>query len=186
MTYVLDQSYTDLNLQVTGGDALRTTFYNGSGIHTFTKLSQSFIPSSSQHTNRVELRLQNVNGTPSGNVWATIQSDSGGAPSGIVLAISQLRACSTISGDAYYGFDFILPAPTTSGVKYWIVLEGDYTIASAPWIAWICDGNGTYANNKFLSYATSWEDLTGGSITAIDGNFKEYYGSGQNLILFDI
>ena len=186
MAYVLDQSYTSLNLQTTGGDALRTTFYNSSGIHTFTKLAQSFTPSSTQYTNRVELRLQNINGTPSGSIWVTIQADVGGAPSGIPLAISQLRLCSTISGAAYYGFDFINPVQTINGSKYWTVLEANYPIAAAPWIAWICDGNGAYANNKFLSYYTSWEDLTGGSITAIDGLFKEYYGSGQHLILFDI
>lgn len=185
MAFVLDQSYTDLNLAIGGSNVLRTTWFNGSGIHTFTKLAQSFTPSITKHTNRIELRLRNVNGTPSGNIWATIQSDIGGEPSGSVLGISQLKPCTQISGDAYYGFDFILPTLTEEGVKYWTVLEGDYPIALQPWIEWIADGMATYANNKFLSYATSWEDLAnpGG---ANDALFRQYYGSGQNLILFDV
>lgn len=184
MAYVLDQSYTSLNLNTQV--LLRSNADIGVGIPVYTKLAQSFIPSATHNTNRIDLRLIRLNGTPDGNIWISIQANDAGVPSGIPLAISQLKACSLLdNGDDYYGFDIFIPPETVIGQKYWTVLEGDYPIGSVC-VWWKTDGQGTYANNELLAYSTSWQSLVGGSITAPDALFKEYYGANQRLFLQDL
>lgn|SRR3972149_1871919 len=66
-------------------------------------------------------------GSPTGNVWLEIWSDSGGNPGSIITNGQSANVdVSTLSGD-WKDFTFSTFPSLTNGSQYWLVMKGDYT-----------------------------------------------------------
>lgn len=171
MAYTLDQSY---NPTVNGDFNLRFASNNT------VKTGQSFVPSVTAPVNRVELNLKRL-GTPSGNIWVTIEADSAGDASGTPLATSSNVVVDALSTSyATIQFDFSSAVTLTASTTYWIVLQGDYSFSNANNIIQGTNSAGAYAGGLFDTYnGTSWDNRTG-----YDAWFNEYYGtSGGSFLL---
>lgn len=94
-------------------------FGNSSGSNR--KYADTFSPSESGGLTRITTRLQAISGGYGGSVQITIQADSAGAPSGVVLGTATKASVSTSMTE--YDVDFVAPVGLTSGITYWIVYE---------------------------------------------------------------
>jgi hypothetical protein len=165
---ILDQQNTTT---ATGANALR---YSTS----YLKFGQQFIPSVSGNIAEVHLNLYK-SGSPSGNVWAELWSDNGSnLPNAQLGTNSDTVSTASITGSDVgtsqeITFTFTNGPAMTSGTKYWIVFNGDYSINTTNWIAiTFTDGTDRYASGVIAIYAgSSWS--AGAANT--DYNFKEYY-----------
>jgi hypothetical protein len=91
-----------------------------------TKVSQSFIPSSSNPIGMIQL-ASGTNVTPNGNLWISIQSDSSGNASGSSIATSEsILVNGWVSGRLQLSFIFDTTVSLTPGGRYHIVMEGDW------------------------------------------------------------
>ena len=168
MANVLDQS---LNPTTNFGFILRYASNNG------VKLAQGFTPTISAGVGRIDLKLKK-NGTPTGNIWVTIETDNAGVPSGTSLGQSSNVDVSTLGAEAFVTFSFASPtSPLTAESPYWIVLQGDYTASSTD------DAELRSIENAVDQYTrgqvsandgTSWTNQNGGG-NFYDAGFKEYY-----------
>jgi hypothetical protein len=158
----LDQSFTTTD----NANVLR---YSAS----FMQQAQQFTPSVTADIVTVELPLYKQN-APSGNVWVEIWSDGGGDTLGTQIGSdSTTVACSSISDTTYPGtyISFTLSGITlTSGTKYWIVFDGDYTVSTTDWIAHDFNTTGGYTGGIYARYAAGWA-----YDASADWCFKEYY-----------
>lgn len=112
-----------------------------------TKVSQGFTHNAANgFISHVMVRMAQI-GSPIGNVWFTIETDSGGVPSGTVIATSRKKRAERMlagtTGDI--AFDFPRLVPITSGVTYHIVAQADYAISGINHLAWEADNANTYA-----------------------------------------
>jgi hypothetical protein len=164
--YVADQSQTTAN----GGGVIRA------GAADRVKLAQSFQPATAGPCDFVDVRLNRL-GSPVGEVWFTIEADSGSdAPSGTPLATSdRLNAAAFSTTDTFVRFPFRAPATLAAGTKYWLVAQASYTASTSNHIKW--QGNtssSTYANGR----ASAFNGTTWGSTPNPDGQhdmaFKTY------------
>lgn len=163
MPNTLDQQ---LNPTIDGDFALRFGAANG------VKLAQTFTPAVTGPVGRVSLRLKKT-GSPTGNIWVTIESTSSGDPTGSVISQSANVDVSTLTGSyATYNFDFTGGTSITASTVYAIVLQGDYTINGTAYAVWGADNTGSYAGGELLGYnGTDWNQFGAGA----DFWFDEYY-----------
>src|SRR3990167_2810327 len=104
---------------------LNTGADSGSGVNfgdqaANTKIAQSILPGQSRGINRVTVNLGKI-GSPVDNVKLSVQTDSGGSPSGTELASTTLDG-STLTG-AGADKDFNLTVFASSASLIWVVLE---------------------------------------------------------------
>lgn len=163
MADVLDQQYnptTDANF------VLRFSTSNG------VKLAQSFTPSVTAPVGRVSLKLKKTN-APTGNIWVSIQSNSGGNPSGAIISQSVNVDVSTLSTSfGTINFDFLGGTQLVAGTLYWIVLEGDYAFSPSVYAEWATKAVGVYSGGEWkANNGTDWAQFGAG----IDSWFDEYY-----------
>lgn len=167
MANILDQSYDP-----TTNFEFQLRFASNNGV----KAAQGFTPTITAKIPSIELKLDK-NGTPSGNIWVTIEANNAGAPSGTPLATSSNVAVTGLGVEAFTPFTFATPVQLTSGVLYWAVLQGDFAFSTSNNIGvrtrqQASDG---YVSGPFsLNDGTNWVLQDGGG-TFYDQGFKEYY-----------
>ena len=110
------------------------TTYGGSSV------AQSFMLLANGTASNATVQLKRT-GTFTTNAYtltATIESNNGGAPSGIVLATSQTLDASVISSSAatYYTFSLRAPVALLAGVTYWIRIKASYAVGDTNYISW--------------------------------------------------
>src|SRR3990167_271353 len=134
--YSTDQSQTTASAS---GNALRDAAAR-------TGLAQGFKPDYALPIARVTLKLKKT-GSPTGNIWVEIWSDSGSAPSAQLVSDSAVIDISTLTGSfASYNFDLSASVPVVSGTQYYIVLQGDNAINGADYAEWEHSGSNNYAD----------------------------------------
>lgn len=126
------------------------------------KLAQSFQVGTGGPLSAVQLTLSRA-GAVSGRVWATIEADSSGNPSGTPLATSdKLLGDAIATGVTYLRLIFRTPPTLATGTTYWIVLQGDYVRSDTVYLAWSGVAAGGYANGVAKQYnGTAWSNATG-------------------------
>lgn len=129
------------------------------------KMAQSFNPRTTGYFDAVIMNALR-NNSPTGNVWVTIETDSGGAPSGIAVATSEMIDVSLISTSASYpelAFRFTNAFQLTGGTTYWIVVQGDYSVSSTVGLRFVrsSGGAGNYTGGAAYTYnGTSWSAIS--------------------------
>lgn len=171
MSYLLDQSYTtgQDNGTGTGIGNLRR------GANNHLAIGQSFTPTLAGKLNRVELYLKKE-GAPTGNIWAEIHANDANPYTGTQIGSDSASVdVSTVSGAGfnYVAFDFAAPITLTPGVEYWIILDGDYTLAVDVGVYWGMDlSSPSYSGGHAGRYGNggaAWEDWD-----TYDCLFKQY------------
>ncbi|MBM2815202.1 MAG: type sorting protein [Ignavibacteria bacterium] len=158
--YNNDQVYTDYN----DGE-----FGNFRDLYSAYKLGQSFRPSVNHQITKIRLRLGVYGTMTSGQIWLTIQTDSGGSPSGTVIGTSENVNVNVVTGNGW--IDFIFSTPTselTAETTYWIVLQGNQTRSDNNYLKWICNTLNGYTRGVGKTNETSWANF-------YDFCFTEYY-----------
>lgn len=160
MNYGLDQQQASgVSLMGLGDAAMRQM------------LAQGFKVSVSGNVEIVDMPVARV-GSPNGNIWFTIEADSGGYPSGTPLATSdKIAAGSLPTGTVGFNLRAIFRSPTalTAGVQYWYVGHADYPIDGINYVQWYSANGHVYANGSPASYnGTIW------TANANDMAFKLY------------
>lgn len=151
------------------------------------KMAQSFDPKTTGYFEQVIFSALK-NNSPTGNMWVTIETDSGGAPSGVAVATSEYVDVSILSTSVNYpeiAFRFLTPPQLTAGTTYWIVIQGDYTVSSTVGIRFqrSSGGAGNYTDGGAYTYnGTSWSAISTNDFkfrltrvmgTFIDSHFTE-------------
>src|SRR5262249_5963571 len=110
-----------------------------------TKLAQSITNGTAGKLEFLDVDLLRSAGLANTNVWFTIEADSAGSPSGTPLATSDKFDAGRINLTAagFIRFPFRTPATLSAATTYWLVFQGDYTIAGGNYIQW----NGTAASS---------------------------------------
>lgn len=127
------------------------------------KVAQGFKVGDSGPAIAVDLRLIKV-GSPTGKIYLTIETDSGGLPSGTVLATSRAYDVSRIPTASIWVRFTMMSFPTLSSLtQYHIVVQGNWTISATDYIGWRMDQTSpTFANGSLSTYDSDG----GGSWTA--------------------
>lgn len=139
----------------------------------YQKFATWFIPDTTGTTDEIHLWLFK-GGSPSGNIWVCLHSDYPGSP-GTELGCSSNVASSTITA-TYTStdeitFSFSTPINTSNPNKYWIVLDGDYTISSTNYIGWGGTTSGCDATNGCPDYIWRMQNGTWGTTGSQYQNF---------------
>ncbi len=122
-----------------------------------TGLAQSFKPDYSLPVARIALSLKKT-GTPTGNIWVELWSDSPGSPDAQLLSDSAVIDISTLTGAfASYNFDFATPIPVVAGTTYYVVLQASNAIDGASYAQWENSGSNNYSDGSpFKNDGSSW------------------------------
>ena len=97
-----------------------------------TKISQSFIPSTSTPVSMIRLASSQTS-TPKGNLWVSLQSDSGDNASGSSIVTSEsIIVDAFVAGISQVSFVFDTAVSLTPGNRYHIVIEGDWPYTPDP------------------------------------------------------
>jgi len=125
-------------MKVNNLDQSQTSFVSNYGLNDATARTwhaQSFPVGTTGQLPFVEMGLGR-SGTPNGSIWLEVQTNSGGSPSGVVLATStRLYAPAHTNNNGFQAvFTFDTPATLTSGTTYWLVLKSDYATSGANFI----------------------------------------------------
>lgn len=174
----LDQSNT---ATVTGGNGIRYQASDGNFL-----AGIQFVPTRTQKIVEAHLTLGKMSGgTPTGNMWVEIYSDNGSnVPNTQTGADSATVACNTVTGvynvaPQEITFTWSTGIDLTSGTKYWLVFNADYTYSGTNDIV-ICTNGTAYQSTMRLKQNSSWTD------SGAYGWFKEYddYSSGGFFAFF--
>lgn len=99
-----------------------------------TLLTQQFIPGNTGPVTSVELELTRT-GSPPGYIWATIETDVSGFPSGTPIATSRIVDASRLTTDnGRIRFVYDANSSVTQGSTYHIVLQGDYPLSDTNYV----------------------------------------------------
>lgn len=128
-----------------------------------------FTPTVSAGVSKLEIGI-GPQGSPSGNVWAEIWTDSSGSPGTKVGGSSANVACSSITVNNFYDFTWSSNYPqVASGTTYWIVLRGDYSVNTTNYTIPLANSDtGSYV--KQSSDGSTW----GNALSNWKGVFKEW------------
>jgi len=129
-----------------------------------TKVAQGVKFTVSQPVNVILLNLSKT-GTPTGNMWLTLESDSAGSPSGVVLATSHVIDVSKLpTFAAVVGTHFIFTTPytATATTQYHIVAQGDFTVSGANYVRIAIKNSDVYAGGQIKTFdgASTWTGAT--------------------------
>ena len=147
--YLLDQSFTTVDSN--------TSLRYSTGAPT-DKIAQSFQPGTSGPVSFIDVLLLRA-GSVSGNIWWTIEADSGGSPSGTPLATSDKLDASVVStANQWVRQVFRNPATLTASTTYWLVMQGDYSRSDTVYLAWAGKIAGGYAGGspKIMNSSNVW------------------------------
>lgn len=138
------------------------------------KVAQGFQQSESGPVTVIEVKLIKV-GTPTGNIWFTIEGDSGGVPDGNALVTSAKMDVSRIPTTA---LNMAIPCyegtSLSASTQYWLVAQGDWTVSAANYIGWRMDGSaGSYASGSKALYDS---DTAGWTTDTDDDMYFVVYG----------
>lgn len=174
MTAIVDQSYTDTPANMGENRDLRA-------VSSGEKLAQSFTPTLAHSVVQVTIKARKI-GSPTGNLWVTVETDNSDNPSGSALGTSANIDVSTLSTDvAGAEVNFTI---STSGLSastlYWIVMQGDWTRSDTNHVHLDVRDAGGYAGGKGA-------DLHSGTWTKWGGDFyfKEWYEPTQGGFLLN-
>lgn len=133
------------------------------------EIAQHFVPSVTNDIATVTLKLEKV-GSPTGNVFVKIYSDSASAP-GSLLVTSANVDVSTLAGSATdVDFTFALGTVLSSGVSYWLSIGGDYTV-SAVNLARVSVRTPNYRSDALKYDGANWSVV----LSTYSLYFLEYY-----------
>ena len=160
-SYDLDANYTTTNTSLQWRMAASRT-----------KVAQGIKTTVTGYVPFVDVQLLK-NLSPTGNMWLTLEADSGGYPSGTALATSDKLDVSLIASSAQFvRFIFRIPASLTATTQYHIVMQGDYTASDTVNLSWYAHSVGTYAGGQAASfYSGTWALVGGGGYDFV---FKVY------------
>ena len=159
--YFLDETY----------DSDDTTTPIRAATSTVTARSQGFKVDTAGRVDFIDVEIIRV-GAVSGYMWAELQSDAAGVPSGTVLATSvKLIAGDVYTSSQWVRFIFRTPVSLTAATQYHLVLTGDWTASDAVYVAWREDASAaTYANGaKSTKAGGTWA-----TTATSDFSFKVY------------
>ncbi|MFC1612572.1 hypothetical protein ACFL29_01850 [Patescibacteria group bacterium] len=154
-----DQAYTDYNLDFIFGQ-------NDPQVD----IAQSFIPNTSEVLNKVSFYIKKISAPF--NISVKIVNDSGGAPGTMVYSSTALDSSLVSTNYGWIDVAFASPAPLTSGIKYWIVLDAKKS--SIKYWTVGADAFDNYGNGTMV-YSSDWDDdpwIASGN----DINFKTWMG----------
>ncbi len=123
-----------------------------------TKLAQGFKVDTAGPLEFVDLKLVKT-GTPTGNYWLTVENDSGGVPSGTVLATSDKYDVSLLTtNNTWVRLPFRTTASLSAAAQYHLVLQGDFTVSASNFMSWRADTTAAaYANGSKAAFdGTTW------------------------------
>lgn len=129
-----------------------------------TKLAQSFLSPSGAKLWSVIINVSK-SGSPTGQIWMTLEADVSGSPSGVALDTSQAIDITSLgatgSNNTRLLFVFKNPPMLVAATTFWLVLQGNYTINVTNYISWRNDTTGTYADGNAKSFdGSTWSALT--------------------------
>jgi hypothetical protein len=118
-----------------------------------TKLTNGFKVDTAGPCEFFDAKLARV-GSPTGNFWFTIETSSGGVPSGTVLGTSNKYDVSRLPiTPVLVRLPFSTPPSLSAATQYHLVLQGDFTLSSANHLAWRADTTAAaYANGSKGAY----------------------------------
>lgn len=169
-----------------------------SGTNSYTKIAQG-VTSGLRNISRALFELSKV-GSPSGLVWAEIYGDSGGLPTGSVLATScEKYNCAEISTAADFTFNFpkIFSCPTSATSKLHVGLAGDYSESGSNYInvgvrntggtgaSWWNGSTWTSLTPMGIRYRAYYGDTFGGHLSTHSDRTKGVHGAGANTVATD-
>jgi hypothetical protein len=115
-------------------------------------------------------------GAPTGNIWFTIETSSGGVPTGTAIAASAKIDVSRLSTSAtviHIPFYKELGGFLSTSTQYHLVAQGDWTVSGTNYVGWRMDGSaGAYADGSKALYDS--DTLTWTSDTDDDMYFTVY------------
>lgn len=117
-----------------------------------TKLAQGMKFTTAGPLTFLDLKLAKV-GNPNGQIWVTLEANSGGVPSNSPIATSDKYDCAGItSTTGWVRIPFRLPYSVSVATQYHLVLQGNYTITGSAYILWYATTLNTYANGTQATY----------------------------------
>ena len=163
--YNPDQSQTTDN-NVAGGLNFDTTV---------ARLAQGIQVTTTGELQFVDIKL-NKAGSPTGNYWLEVQSDTAGSPSGSVLATSDKYDVSRLTTTAtFVRIPFRTPATLTAATQYHLVLRADTSVSAVNYFQWFAANTSVYANGVAKRWdGAAWQASTNVPFTAVDFCFKLY------------
>lgn len=150
-----------LDLDITAGEdatqGIRSAVDNST-----VRVSQGITPVTAGKLVFIDVELIKV-GTPTGNIWFELQSNSGGVPSNTVLASSwkfDVSRIPTTAGGTTMRIPFLVPYSVSASTLYHIVAQGDWTVSATNYVGWRMDGSAAaYAGGSkalFDSDTSTW------------------------------
>lgn len=124
------------------------------------KVAQGFKVDVAGPVEFVDVKLIKV-GTPTGNLYFTIEADSAGVPSNTPLATSdKLDVSKLVTAATWVRIPFRTPVSISAATQYHLVAQGDWAVSAANYVGWRMDGSAAaYANGSkalFDSDTSTW------------------------------
>lgn len=124
------------------------------------RVSQGITPVTAGKLMFIDVKLLKT-GSPTGNIWFELQSNSGGVPSNTVLASTWKLDVSRIATTAtVIRLAFLVPYSVSASTLYHIVAQGDWAVSGTNYINWRMDGSAAaYAGGSKALYdsdTTTW------------------------------
>ncbi len=161
--------------------ALTADQTNGSGVPAYNvtfgdtnatqDFAQSFIPSTTEVVNKVDVFLRKVS-TPS-NMTVRIVTNNGGSPSTTTLASGSMSATLVSTTYGWVSVPLSSTPELTAGTTYWIVIDGSTGSASKYYQIGANDNGYANGTGKIGQYSSTWNNTTP---SGLDGFFKLYLG----------
>jgi hypothetical protein len=143
------------------------------------KLAQGF-QATAKPIEFIDVKINKV-GTPTGNIWFTLETDASGSPSGAVQATSDKLALATFTNSAQIvRIPFRTPFTPTAATQYHLVFQGDYTVSAVNYVQWQGDTANSYANGS----AKKFDGTTWAAATPLDFWFKLYVATASPSLTF--
>lgn len=116
-------------------------------------VSQGITPVTAGKLVMIDVKLIKT-GTPTGNLWFELRSNSGGVPSSTVLASTwKIDVSRILTTATMVRLAFLVPASVSASTLYHIAAQGDYTVSATNFISWRMDGSAAaYAGGSKALY----------------------------------
>jgi hypothetical protein len=144
---------------------------------TNTNISQGFKPKTSSTVTSIRLWLKKT-GAPTGNITISIETDSGGVPSGTSVTNGDSANFDVTTLTTSYGwakFTFATNPTLVAGTQYHIVLKSSFSISSSNYVNWGVDNYDVIYPNGSMSH---YDGTTWTSETQYNACFEVYITSG--------
>lgn len=178
--------FSKINTNVAPTDNLDTYYPSGYQTYDFTwrdtslhtNISQGFKPISSGSVKQIRLWLKKT-GAPTGNITISIETDSGGVPSGSSVSNGDSTNVDVTTLTTSYGWIvFTLSSNPTlvAGTQYHIVLKSSFSISGSNYVNWGADNyDVVYNSGKMCSYdGTTWNTGDGSTHLEYNACFELY------------